>query len=81
VSRQGAHSGEITVRDLLSSLTALQALSMVMTDSKDDEEILELAVSALRSLTQHCRAEAIWLDGHWQSVGSLQGPGDRAAGL
>jgi GAF domain-containing protein len=76
-----ARSGEVTVRDLLSSLTALQGLSMVMTDSKDDEEILGLAVSALRSLTLDCRAEAVWLDGDWRPVGSLQSPVDHADGL
>ncbi len=77
----GAHSGDVTVRDLLSSLTALQALSMVMTDSKDEEEILGLAVSALRALTQHCRAEAVWLHGRWRPVGSLLQPGGDAAAL
>ena len=81
VNPAGAHSGDITVRDLLSSLTALQVLSMVMTDSRGEEEILDLAVSALPSLSHHCRAEGVWLDGQWRSVGSLRGPVDPAAGL
>jgi signal transduction histidine kinase len=73
VSPVGAHPGDATLRDLLSSLTALQVLSMVMAESKDDDEILELAVSALQSLTHRCRAEAVWLDGQWRSLGSLPG--------
>ena len=76
-----AHTGDVTVRDLLSSMTALQVLSMVMTDSRGEEEILDLAVSALPSLSHHCLAEGIWLDGQWRAVGSLRGPVGPAAGL
>jgi hypothetical protein len=74
-------SSDITVRDLLSSLTALHVLSMVMTDSTDDDEILDLAVSALPSLSHHCRAEAVWLDGAWRSVDFLRGRVGPRAGL
>ena len=77
----GLDSGDITVRDLLSSLTALNVLSMVMTDSSDDDAILDLAVSALPSLSRHCRAEAVWLDGAWQSVDCLRGRVGPRAGL
>jgi len=65
--------GDITIRDLLSSLTALQMLSTVMTDSSDEDAILGLAVSAVPSLSRHCRAEAVWLDDAWRSVDSLRG--------
>jgi signal transduction histidine kinase len=82
VSPAGAHTGgDITVRDLLSSLTALQVLSMVMTDSRGEDDILDLAVSALPSLSRHCRVEGVWLDGRWRSVGSLPGPVGPRAGL
>jgi signal transduction histidine kinase len=73
--------GDITVRDLISSLTALHVLSMVMVDSTDDDDILNLAVSALPSLSRQCRAEAVWLDGAWHSVDSLRGPVGPLAGL
>jgi signal transduction histidine kinase len=72
-SEPGHPVGDITVRDLLSSLTALQALSMVMTDSTGEDQILDLAVAALPSLSRQCRAEAVWLDGEWRSVDSLRG--------
>jgi sugar diacid utilization regulator len=60
---------EITVRDLLCSLRALQVLSMVMTECRDEGEILALAVSAIPSLGRG-RAVAIWLDGKWHETGS-----------
>jgi signal transduction histidine kinase len=80
-SAPGLGSGDITVRDLLSSLTALHVLSMVMTDNSHDDAILDLAVSALPSLSRHCRAEAVWLDGAWQSVECLRGHVGPRAGL
>lgn len=67
-----ASTGDITVRDLLSSLRALHVLSMVMTDSGGEDDILDMAVSALPSLSRG-RAEAVWLDGEWRSVHSLRG--------
>ena len=68
----GAPIDDVTARDVLSSLTALQALSMAMTDSRGEDEILDLVVSALPSLSRHCRAEAVWLDGAWRSLDSLR---------
>ncbi|HWC37302.1 MAG TPA: GAF domain-containing protein [Acidimicrobiales bacterium] len=62
-------------------MTALQVLSMVMTDSGNEDEILDLAVAALPSLSRHCRAEAVWLDGEWRSVNSLRGGMGPRAGL
>ncbi len=44
----GTTTGDVTVRDLVSSLRALQVLSMVMTDSGGEDEILDLAVPASR---------------------------------
>ena len=64
---------DVTVRDLVSSLTALQALAMVMTESTGEDEVLDLAVSAVQSLSHQCRAEAVWLDGGWRSVECLRG--------
>ena len=54
---------------------------MAMTDSRGEDEILDLAVSALPSLSRRCRAEAVWLDGAWRSVGSLQESDGVRAGL
>ena len=77
----GKPAGDLAVRDLLSSLTALQALSMVMTDSGDEDEIVDLAVAAVPSLSRHCRAEGVWLDGGWRSVNGLRGGVGPRAGL
>jgi signal transduction histidine kinase len=74
-------SSDLTVGDLLSSLTALHVLAMVMTDSSDDDAILGLAASALPSLSHHCRVEAVWLDGAWRSVDFLGGRVRPCAGL
>jgi hypothetical protein len=68
----GAPTGDVTVRDLLSSLRALQVLATVMTESGGEDRILALAISAVSSLGC-CRAEAVWLDGEWRAVGSLRG--------
>jgi sugar diacid utilization regulator len=80
VIASGTSTGDITVRDLLSSMRALQVLSMVMTDNAGEEEILDLAVSSVPSLSR-CRVEAIWLDGGWRSVHCLWGRVGARAGL
>ena len=69
----GGLAGDISVRDLLSSLSALQVLSMVMVDASGEEEILNLAVSAVPSLGRDCRVEGVWLDGEWRVVSSPRG--------
>src|SRR5580704_598053 len=74
-------AGDTSVRDLLSSLSALQALSMVMFDASGEEEILDLAVSAVPSLGRDCRVEGIWLDGQWRVVTSPRGHIGCPAGL
>jgi signal transduction histidine kinase len=72
---------DITVRDLLSSLSALQVLSMVMVDATDVEEILNLAVSAVPSLDRDCQVEGVWFDGRWRSIDSPDTKFGDGAGL
>src|SRR5580704_19759995 len=74
-------AGDTSVRDLLSSLSALQVLSMVMVDARGEEEILNLAVSAVPSLGRDCRVEGVWLDGQWREVTSPRGHIGCAVGL
>jgi signal transduction histidine kinase len=81
VTATGPRTTDVTARDLVSSLTALQALAMVMTESPGEDEVLNLAVSAVQSLSPHCRAEAVWLDGQWRSVECLRGRLRPRAGL
>jgi signal transduction histidine kinase len=54
-------------------MNALRVLSTVMTDSRDEDEILDLALAALPSLSRGCRGEAVWLDGRWRSVQGVRG--------
>src|SRR4029077_1617305 len=54
---------------------------MVMVDASGEEEILNLAVSAVPSLGRDCRVEGVWLDGQWRAVTSPRGHIGRAAGL
>ena len=74
-------AGDTSVRDLLSSLSALQVLSMVMFDASGEEEIMDLAVSAVPSLGRDCRVEGVWLDGQWRAVTSPRGHLGCPAGL
>jgi signal transduction histidine kinase len=74
-------AGDISIRDLLSSFSALQVLSMVMVDASSEEEILNLAVSAVPSLGRDCRVEGVWLDGQWRTVTSPRGHIGRPAGV
>jgi signal transduction histidine kinase len=74
-------AGDISTRDLLSSLSALQVLTMVMVDAGSEEEILNLAVSAVPSLGRDCRVEGVWLDGQWRTVTSPRGHIGRPAGV
>jgi signal transduction histidine kinase len=66
-------AADTSVRDLLSSLSALQVLTMVMVDASGEEEILNLAVSAVPSLARDCLVEGVWLDGQWRVVTSPRG--------
>jgi signal transduction histidine kinase len=74
-------AADTSVRDLLSSLSALQVLTMVMVDASGEEEILNLAVSAVPSLARDCRVEGVWLDGQWRAVTSPRGHIGFPAGL
>jgi signal transduction histidine kinase len=57
-----------TLPDLLSAVAALSDAAKTMTESRDPDEILELAVSVVPSLGRDCRSEAVWLDGAWRFV-------------
>jgi sugar diacid utilization regulator len=60
-------------RDQLSSFHALLVLSMVMTRSADEDEILQLMTTAVPSLAP-AKALALWLDGEWRAVGNMGRP-------
>ncbi len=55
---------ETTLRDQLSNLRALLVLSMLMTKSGDEAQILHLATTAVPSLAL-CQAGGIYVDGCW----------------
>jgi len=57
------------VRNLLSSLRALLALTTLMIEHDDEDEVVSLATAAVSSLGQ-CRAEGVYLDGRWRDAGS-----------
>jgi sugar diacid utilization regulator len=58
-----------TVRNLLSSLRALLALTTLMTEHGDEDVIIELAMGAVPSLGK-CSAEGAYLDGSWRGGGA-----------
>jgi hypothetical protein len=58
----------VALRGQLSSLQGLLVLSMLMTDSPDEDRILHLAATSVPSLG-HCRLEAVFLlDGGWREA-------------
>src|ERR1700755_3632265 len=69
-SSAGADSNELgLLRGQLTNLRALLVLSILMTESSDDEQILRLATSAAASLggwqiTGFVIGNAWWADGH-----------------
>lgn len=69
----GAAEHEATLRDQLASFRPLLALSMVMTSSSDETEILRIATTAVQSLSG-CRVEAVHLDDDWQVLGPVGRP-------
>src|SRR5258705_4316216 len=82
-----ASGNDPAVRNLLSSLRALLALTTLMTESGDEDEIVVLATAAISSLDTSsvsghqptvCHAEGAYLDGRWRAVDN-RGPraGDR----
>ena len=52
-------------RDQLSNLRALLLLSMLMTESTDEDQILRLATTSVPSLA-HCHIEGVYADGVWR---------------
>jgi hypothetical protein len=67
-----------TLRDQLSSLLSLLVLSLRMTESRDERQILELATTSVSSLVD-CRVYGAFLDGGWLfTSGPLQGAEVRA---
>jgi sugar diacid utilization regulator len=63
------------LRDQLASFRPLLALSMVMTSSRDEAEILRVATTAVPSLSGG-RVAAVYFDGQWHGAGSAGRPAD-----
>ena len=64
-----------SLREQLAAFRPLLTLSMVMTSTYDESEILRIATTAIPS-AGGCRVEGIYLDGDWRSVGSVDLPAD-----
>ncbi|HWR47498.1 MAG TPA: helix-turn-helix domain-containing protein [Pseudonocardiaceae bacterium] len=64
---------EAALREQLASFRPLLALSIVMTSSRDETEILRIATTAVPSLGG-CRAQAVYLDDDWRVVGPVGRP-------
>ena len=64
VSLPSAQVSEEALRDQLSSLLSLLVLSLRMTESRDERQILELATMSAPSLVD-CRVYGAFLDGGW----------------
>jgi hypothetical protein len=64
VSLPSAQAPEEALRDQLSSLLSLLVLSLRMTESRDERQILELATMSAPSLVD-CRVYGAFLDGAW----------------
>ena len=63
------------LRDQLASFRPLLALSIMMTSSRDETEILRIATTAVPSLSSG-RVEAVYFDGEWHGAGSAGHPAD-----
>jgi hypothetical protein len=72
---EGAAEREASLREQLASFRPLLALSMVMTGSRDESEILSTATTAVPSVGG-CRVEAVHVDDDWRSVGSVGRPAE-----
>jgi hypothetical protein len=64
VSLPSDQASEEALRDQLSSLLSLLVLSLRMTESRDERQILELATTSAPSLVD-CRVYGAFLDGGW----------------
>lgn len=72
----GAREQEAALlREQLAAFRPLLTLSMVMTSTCDESEILRIATTAIPSVGG-CRVEGIYLDEDWRSVGSVDRPAD-----
>src|SRR3954447_4668543 len=59
---------EVSARDQLSNLQGLLVISMLMTESSDEERIVHLATTSVPSLGR-CRLDGVYLrDDGWQAV-------------
>ncbi|MDQ4033640.1 MAG: helix-turn-helix domain-containing protein [Actinomycetota bacterium] len=72
---EGMAEWEIDLREQLATFRPLLALSMVMTGSYDEAEILGIAMSAASSL-DGCRSEGVYLDDDWRVIGPVGRPED-----
>ncbi len=66
-----SNTGDTDLREHLSAFRPLLALSMVMTETADEDEIIRMATTAIPSLGPF-RAEAVSLDGAWWSGRSVR---------
>jgi sugar diacid utilization regulator len=66
-----SNTGDTDLREHLSAFRPLLALSMVMTETSDEDEIIRMATSAIPSLGPF-RAEAVFFDGAWWSGRSVR---------
>lgn len=78
-SASEANGSVAVLRDQLASFRPLLALSMMMTNSRDEDQILGIAATTVPSLGG-CRAEAVRVDDDWRAVGPVGRP-DGADGL
>ncbi|MBV9315118.1 MAG: hypothetical protein JO100_15625, partial [Pseudonocardia sp.] len=69
---------EAVLREQLASFRPLLTLSMVMTRSRDEAEILRITTTAVPSLGK-CRPEAVYLDGGWRRVEGVGHPANAEA--
>ncbi|MDQ1448945.1 MAG: hypothetical protein QOC79_1916 [Actinomycetota bacterium] len=66
-----SNTGDTDLREHLSAFRPLLALSMVMTETSDEDEIIRMATTAIPSLGPF-RAEAVFFDGAWWTGRSVR---------
>ncbi len=66
-----SNTGDGDLREHLSAFRPLLALSMVMTETSDEDEIIRMATTAIPSFGLF-RAEAVFFDGAWWSGRSVR---------
>lgn len=76
----GVGRGDLLLREQLSSLRALLVLSMLMTESGDEQQIVHLATTSVPSLGRFQPGSLYLLDGGWQEISApCRAPDVRAA--